>query len=160
MHERHGDYNSRLYRIWANMVQRCTNKNNNGYKNYGGRGISISEEWRNSYKVFQEWSLENGYKENLSIDRVDNNSNYSIGNCRWATRRTQNRNTRKLRADNKSGYRGVNLHKNRWQSRISIDGKRITIGAFSTKEEAAFAYDNYVISNKLEHTINNIKETA
>ena len=75
----------RLYNIWKNMRQRCSNPNASGYKNYGGRGISICSDWDNFY-VFQDWALSNGYEDNLEIDRIDSNSDYSPVNCRWVTK--------------------------------------------------------------------------
>ncbi|WP_238917369.1 hypothetical protein [Clostridium sp. YIM B02555] len=84
----------RIYNIWSNMKQRCTNLRNSQYKNYGGRGISVCDEWINSYSSFKEWALSNGYKDNLTIDREDNNGNYEPNNCRWVTRKVQQRNTR------------------------------------------------------------------
>lgn len=76
------------------MKQRCSNSNNTNYKNYGGRGISICDEWRSSFKAFEEWALSNGYEDNLTIDRIDVNGNYCPDNCRWITIRQQQRNKR------------------------------------------------------------------
>ena len=83
----------RLYNIWKNMRKRCNNPNNIRYKDYGGRGIKICNEWDN-FEEFKDWSLANGYSDNLEIDRIDNNKGYSPDNCRWVTTKTNNRNRR------------------------------------------------------------------
>lgn len=90
---KHRDTNSRLYVIWAGMVQRCENPNHHSYANYGGRGISLHGEWR-EYANFMKWSTENGYGKSLQIDRKDNDGNYCPENCRWTTSKVNGRNTR------------------------------------------------------------------
>jgi len=92
---KHGDSQKRLYRIWWNMIHRCEYKKSNRYKNYGGRGISVCEEWRNSYEEFRDWALSNGYSDDLSIDRIDVDGNYCPKNCRWVTEEVQANNTSK-----------------------------------------------------------------
>lgn len=84
---------TRLYNIWNHAEQRCNNVNDKAYKNYGGRGITICKEWL-EFIPFKEWALNNGYKDNLTIDRRDNDGNYEPSNCRWTTRIEQNRNSR------------------------------------------------------------------
>lgn len=91
---KHNKCHTRLYLIWKAMKQRCYNQNNKEYNCYGGRGITICDEWKNDFKSFYDWSIQNGYKENLFIDRINNDSNYEPSNCRWADRKTQNNNTR------------------------------------------------------------------
>lgn len=90
---KHGGRNLRLYSIWTNMKSRVNNPNASRYANYGGRGISICDEWLNSFENFRDWALSNGYADNLSIDRRDNDGNYEPSNCRWVDTKTQMGNT-------------------------------------------------------------------
>lgn len=83
---------TRLYRIYVGMQTRCYNKNYHGYKNYGGRGITVCEEWMKGFSNFASWALSHGYADNLSIDRIDVNGNYEPSNCRWATQEQQSNN--------------------------------------------------------------------
>lgn len=83
---------NRLYRIYKNMKQRCLNANDPHYHNYGGRGISICDEWLNDFDVFCDWALANGYDDSLTIDRINNNGDYKPDNCRWTDMHSQSRN--------------------------------------------------------------------
>ena len=109
---KHGKEPARLYRIWENMRNRCNNKNNHDYSYYGKRGISVCDEWAD-FCIFRDWSLSHGYADNLTIDRVDNDAGYSPENCRWVTKKTQQRNKR-----NNVLYRGKTLSE--WAELLNI----------------------------------------
>ena len=85
----------RIYRIWKGMKTRCYNSQSKDFRYYGGRGIRICEEWKSSFELFAIWALANGYKDYLSIDRIDVNGDYCQQNCRWVTLREQQNNKRK-----------------------------------------------------------------
>ena len=147
--------NRRLRGIWHGLRSRCENKNHAAYKYYGARGIHVCDEW-SKFKLFLQWSIDNGYEENLEIDRIDNDLGYSPSNCRWTTRSSNARNTRKLREDNISGFRGVTYvsDKKKWMSYIKVNSKQKTLGYSKCRACAALMYDTYVLENSLEHTRN------
>ena len=93
MPTKHGEIKTRLYHTWGNILYRCRNQNASNFKTYGGRGINVCKEWE-SYINFRDWALQNGYKDGLSIERVDVNGNYCPENCKWITALEQQKNRR------------------------------------------------------------------
>lgn len=149
----HGLGKHPLYYTWHCMKKRCYNSENEGYKNYGGRGIMICDEWLNDFKVFYDWAMINGYKKGLEIDRRDNDGNYEPTNCRFVTRRKNALNQRLLYSSNTSGYRGVCWMNGsqQWRAYIKIKNKPIILGLHVTKELAIQSRNNYIIENNLQH---------
>lgn len=97
----HGLTKTRLYRIWDNAKKRCYGTTHKEYHRYGGRGITVCEEWKNDFKAFYDWALAHGYAENLTLDRIDNDGNYEPHNCQWLTR---SENTKKQWIDRRKHY--------------------------------------------------------
>lgn len=135
--ERHGMSGTRIYKIWTHMIWRCSNENCQKYEDYGGRGISVCEEWLNSFVAFYN-DMSESYRPNLEIDRKDNDGNYCKDNCRWVDRSTNAANTRKK-------VIGVGISKNKdcstYRARISVDGVRYTIGSYPSRSEAILNYN-------------------
>lgn len=118
----HGKRFSRLYQVWLRMKQRCYNPKSKQYADYGGRGITICDEWLNDFQAFYDWAIENGYDENAdygqcTIDRIDVNGNYEPSNCRWVNADIQSRNKR---SNIKIEFRGQTKVLKDWAKELGI----------------------------------------
>lgn len=115
-HTKHGLYHTRLHEIWVGMKQRCYNPKKKYFKRYGGRGITVCEEWQ-TFEPFYEWAIANGYRENLTIERVNNDGNYCPSNCRWATRKEQSNNKS---SNHKITYNGETHTMTEWAGLLGL----------------------------------------
>jgi len=114
----HGKSNTRLYTIYAGMKARCLKPNTNSYENYGEKGITICNEWLNDFMCFYNWAINNGYKENLSLERIDNNQGYEPSNCKWIEKKLQSRN---IKSNKMISFRGKTLCMAEWAEQLGIN---------------------------------------
>ena len=162
-HTKHGFTNHKLYIVYNNMMRRCYDKKLPAYKDYGAKGITVCKEWHNVANFIND--MIPTYQNGLSIDKDYLCKQkgiyphiYSKDTCIWTSKTIQSRATRKIYSHNTSGYRGVYKYKNnKFQSCIVVNNKRVHLGYFDIAINAAKAYDQYVIDNNLEHTINGVQ---
>lgn len=153
----HGMGHSRLYNIYTGMITRCYNTKHNTYKNYGGRGITVCDEWRSDVAAYCTWAKTNGYRDDLTIERIDNDKGYSPDNCKWITSHEQAFNKR-VNKNNTSGAIGVSWDttQNTWKADIMVDGIAIYLGKYKNKKDAAYARNKYITENNLPHRLSDI----
>lgn len=113
----HNLHNHLLYSKWGGMISRCENTKGEFYKDYGERGIVVCEQWRKDFKTFYDWSILNGWRKGLSIDRINVNGNYEPSNCRWITMKEQSRNRRNSRY---ISYKGISLLVSEWADELKM----------------------------------------
>ena len=154
-HTKHNEHKAKLYKVWTAMKQRCDNPNDKKYKDYGGRGIYVCDEWKQDYGVFASWAKSNGHKQGLSIERINNDGPYSPDNCRFATVKEQTHNTR-MNKRNKTGYEGVcyDKEKKSWLVQVKHDGERVMYRRYKNIEEAVEERDKFILKNNLPHRLN------
>ncbi len=155
----HGQYYNRIYSVWDNLVQRCTNTRDERYSDYGGSGITLFEEWKNFVK-FYEWAMSAGYADNLMLDRIKIDKSYSPDNCRWITPQQSACNRRGSLSEKTSKYKGVYFEKQtqKWRAEITAHYKKYKLGRFDNETDAAIAYNTaamqlhgeYAFLNKIQ----------
>lgn len=122
------------------MKARCYQESSKYYNNYGGRGIKVCDEWLASFVNFYNWSINNGWKEGLQIDRVDNDGNYEPDNCQWITNKENNAIGKKgIQNNNTSGFVGVSYYKKKWHTELTVNGVRVYRDKFDNLNEAVEA---------------------
>ena len=122
-HTKHNIYGYPLYKCWINMKGRCTCPTNKSYKYYGGRGITLCDEWMNDPLAFYNWALENGWRKGLTIERMDVDGPYSPDNCTWATRAQQSNN---MRTNHQITYNGRTQNLSQWADELGIPRQRLS----------------------------------
>lgn len=148
----HGLSRSSEYKIWGLMIQRCENPNDKRYMDYGGRGITVCQQWHEFSSFYADMGTR---PAGLTLDRIDNEKGYSPDNCRWATPAEQQLNRRKLNGC-KSRFVGVTLRPSgRWSARITVDYKDVYLGDYDTEEEASEAYQKAKIKRLDELELKN-----
>lgn len=118
----HGLRHTRIHNIWRGIKQRCYNSKRKSFVFYGGRGITMCDEWNNDFMSFYNWSMSNGYSDNLTIDRIDVNGNYEPNNCRWATKKEQMNN---MRTNRLLTYNGETHTIAEWSDILNVGGKTL-----------------------------------
>lgn len=140
--------NSRLHVTWANMKRRCLSPRGTEVEKYAG--VTLCDEWM-SFEPFMEWSLANGYTDQLTLDRIESSKGYEPGNCRYADYNVQAAN-RKLTDKNTSGHVGVSWSNGKWVAKVQWKKKQIHLGRFKNIEDAVKARNDYLAANELPHT--------
>jgi len=158
---RHGGGGTRLYATWYHMVRRCHCPKEPTYAQYGAVGIVVCDEWKSDFATFRTWALSAGYKDDLTIDRINNRLGYCPSNCRWATYAQQAVNRRGK--PRKAVYRGVEVRCKKWLARLglgSANGKqsRLSLGVHATQLQAALAYDKAAYETYGEFAVLNFPE--
>lgn len=160
-YRRKNQHHKNIYSRYQDMKMRCYNSNKCNYKHYGARGIKICDEWleNNGYNNFENWALTNGYKKELSIDRINKDSDYSPDNCRWVNQRIQNIN-KKPSKKNTSGFVGIQKRSDYdlYSGYVKVNEKAYYTGTSKDIIIAAIMRNNFIIDNNLENELNDLSQ--
>jgi hypothetical protein len=147
---------TRIYKIWQGMQTRCYNSKHMFYYDYGGRGITICDEWKNDVVVFYNWAITNGYQDDLSIDRKDNNGNYEPDNCQWVSYKEQTNNTSR---NHFVTYNNKTQTVKQWSEELGINYYTLIHRLYDDwSVEKAFTKST-LIRNNTKYTFNNKTQT-
>ncbi len=164
---KHGKRQTVAYKVWDCMIQRCYNPNKSSFKYYGGKGITVFDDWKESFESFYTYvSKLKGYEDKhstdvigdrISLERINVNKGYFPGNVKWINRKEQIYN-RSISSTNKSGFTGVTFYKRdkTWHSKICVNKKQIHLGYFKNKMDAVAERDMYIKKHNLPHKISNL----
>lgn len=162
----HNGTGTRLYQTWRNMINRCYREDADSYHLYGARGIGVCEKWKNDFNAFRAWAYENGYDDNLTIERNDNSKDYSPENCRWATTKEQSRNTSR---NHILDYNGYSYPICTWADKMNMKQATVRYYAYKYGDEKAIPYilqayakrhDDFVYAKELEEPYANPKNNS
>ncbi|MFA7287274.1 MAG: hypothetical protein WC055_00180 [Melioribacteraceae bacterium] len=147
----HGQKKHPLYGRWMRMKRRCYDTNNKSYKSYGAKGVYVCNEWLHDFKPFYDWCMDNGYSQELDIDRINPCGPYSPCNCRFITKFENSQNKRK-----KTDYRGVSFNKtkNIYSGTLTLNRSVIFRRNFKDELRAAIMRDKFIAQNNLPHEMN------
>lgn len=150
----HGLSKHPLFRIFNGMKQRCYNKSNQDYCYYGADGVTISADWLNDFKLFYDWSIENGWEHGLTIDRIESTGMYEPTNCRFITIQEQQKNRRLIFRSNTTGHSGVYPGNRAYVAQVCFDNKQVYVGTYATIELASMARDEFILKNNIKKKLN------
>jgi len=151
---KHGLSGHKLYKVWETMKQRCGNQKDKNYVNYGGRGISVCDEWKSDAGKFISFAIDSGWSDGLEVDRINNDGNYEPSNIRFVTAEKNLLNKRLLRADSPTKYRGVSPLGSVFRVAVRSHGSRHSKSGFKSAHEAAIYRDRYCIANGIDLPLN------
>ena len=164
----HGKSNSRIYKIYRGMLDRCYRETDKHYKDYGARGIVVCQEWKDDNKTFFDWAKDNGYRDDLTIDRIDPNGNYEPNNCRWVDMKTQQNNKRN---NVYLTYKGKTQTMMQWSKELGVkydtiksrkkhgwSDKECLFGKDKAEQQTIYKYD--YVSNEIIDSYKSIKSAA